>query len=844
MVQTRLGRRRIIKRPRLTRALDEANAPLVLLVTPAGYGKTTLARQWLAEGSRRHAWYTATPPSSDVSALALGLARALETIVPGPADRMQQRLLAVPTSEEEPEVVADILLDSASAWPDDAWLVVDDYHHIGASTTADAFFARFARAPGIRLLITSRTNPQWATARGTTYGDMTVLGVGDLALTPTESASVLGVKRDDSLVALLEVTKGWPVVTGLAAVTGGSAVPELPSPDDLYEFLADEVFNSASPDLRALLCQLAFVSSPTLDVARHLVDEGTADELLEEAERLGLVERERERLGLHPLLRDFLKVRFAEYPAAVRQAAIAILTVHVRAERAWDDLFELFKHEPTPARIDALIRAALRELVTEGRLGTLAAWCEFAQAQRIETPSSQLALAELNLAGGNYLAALPLAIGAAGSLDKDAGLSARAWIVAGRSSYFLDAYGEAIGHFERAENVAGSEEDRLEASWGHFLTMALTEEFDSSSALTALKPIANAGLDGVLRYANAQLVLAERFGGGATALDATLPLVPFATNARNVAIRTSFLNAVGRALLEQSRYDEGSAIFVTAAEIAKELGLRFVLPNALIGLAIAEHGRRRFGRASALLRRAETEARAGGDVHVLVHCEILRVRTSISLGALDDAVTEHTIWPRKPGSVELGELTACRALAHACAGQYTRADELVAMSRQYVGIAQTRLLQVTAGLIVAAGRSEPTESIQDALGRAVHETWSLDYLVTACRGAPFLIPMLCTNPQVEPLLAGALRRSRDAQGLPRESRADNRFPSAGPAFSPREEEVFALLCRGSTNKQMAQTLFISDVTVKVHLRHIYRKLGVTNRLEAVARGLSDLIGPV
>ena len=58
-VQIPVGRRRIIKRPRLTRLLDEANARLVLLVAPAGYGKTTLARQWLAEGRRQHAWYTA-----------------------------------------------------------------------------------------------------------------------------------------------------------------------------------------------------------------------------------------------------------------------------------------------------------------------------------------------------------------------------------------------------------------------------------------------------------------------------------------------------------------------------------------------------------------------------------------------------------------------------------------------------------------------------------------------------------------------------------------------------------------------------------------------------------------
>jgi ATP/maltotriose-dependent transcriptional regulator MalT len=40
-----VSRRRIIKRPRLTRILDESGARIILLVAPAGYGKTTLAHE-------------------------------------------------------------------------------------------------------------------------------------------------------------------------------------------------------------------------------------------------------------------------------------------------------------------------------------------------------------------------------------------------------------------------------------------------------------------------------------------------------------------------------------------------------------------------------------------------------------------------------------------------------------------------------------------------------------------------------------------------------------------------------------------------------------------------------
>src|SRR5690348_16077915 len=66
----------IIKRPRLTKILDESEARILLLVAPAGYGKTTLAREWL-EGKDGDAWYSGGPSMADVAALAVGIAEAL-----------------------------------------------------------------------------------------------------------------------------------------------------------------------------------------------------------------------------------------------------------------------------------------------------------------------------------------------------------------------------------------------------------------------------------------------------------------------------------------------------------------------------------------------------------------------------------------------------------------------------------------------------------------------------------------------------------------------------------------------------------------------------------------------
>ncbi len=60
-----------------------------------------------------------------------------------------------------------------------------------------------------------------------------------------------------------------------------------------------------------------------------------------------------------------------------------------------------------------------------------------------------------------------------------------------------------------------------------------------------------------------------------------------------------------------------------------------------------------------------------------------------------------------------------------------------------------------------------------------------------------------------------------------------RAPAQEP-LSQREIEVLSLVARGSTNKEAAKKLFISEATVKTHLLHAYAKLGVKDRAAAVA----------
>jgi len=66
-----------------------------------------------------------------------------------------------------------------------------------------------------------------------------------------------------------------------------------------------------------------------------------------------------------------------------------------------------------------------------------------------------------------------------------------------------------------------------------------------------------------------------------------------------------------------------------------------------------------------------------------------------------------------------------------------------------------------------------------------------------------------------------------------EPREEDKPGKTKEGLTPREKEVLRLLTQGSTNKEIAKALFISEKTVKSHLNSIFRKLKVSRRLQAI-----------
>jgi DNA-binding NarL/FixJ family response regulator len=97
-----------------------------------------------------------------------------------------------------------------------------------------------------------------------------------------------------------------------------------------------------------------------------------------------------------------------------------------------------------------------------------------------------------------------------------------------------------------------------------------------------------------------------------------------------------------------------------------------------------------------------------------------------------------------------------------------------------------------------------------------------------------LISEVARSPELRDRLAEVLVEANDRELAARHALTHRIVSMRDPAsvLTRRERDVFDLLTSGLTNREIAQRLFISEATAKVHVRHILRKLGARTRTEA------------
>jgi LuxR family transcriptional regulator, maltose regulon positive regulatory protein len=202
------------------RLVREDTRPIVSVVAPPGYGKTTLLSQWARRDGQAFAWVSVDERDNDPKVLLSYVAEALDAVQPV-GERVFEAL-ASPASSVPGSVVPRL---GSAFWSmtTPVVLVLDDVHLLRNTECRDALSVLAEHVPaGSRLVLAGRNEPPLRVARLRAEGRILEIGPGDLTLNRAEAAALL---RDaglalaaDEVAELHRRTEGWPAGLYLAAL--------------------------------------------------------------------------------------------------------------------------------------------------------------------------------------------------------------------------------------------------------------------------------------------------------------------------------------------------------------------------------------------------------------------------------------------------------------------------------------------------------------------------------------------------------------------------------------------------------------------------------------------------
>lgn len=836
--------RRIIERPRLTRLLAESQSRILLLTAPAGYGKTTLAKEWLASSESAHAWYQVTDASSDAAALALDLATVAAVVAPGAGTQLRARLKTSADPAADAELLAHDLADDLASWPDTAWFVVDDYHLLAGNEVAERFIETLVASTSVCFLIPTRKRPSWVSAKQLLYGEITEFGRNVLAMTPGEAAEALSGAQVE-MPGLVALAEGWPAVIGLAAfLRGPLRKSDSEMPETLHDYFAEELYYGLSDDLRWRLSQLAL--APTLDdhLLRALFGRG-AQAILEEGHHSGFLNRDGSLYEMHPLLRQFLRVKLAEFEPEKTRETAQIISESYADEFRWSEAISVAAEFDL---IDLILRAleeALDSVLSEGRMTTINRWLEIAERASPTSPIVRLAAIEIAFRTGRWETARAKVTQLARSIPEDHKLASRIYLRAGQIAHLDDRLDEALSWLTAAKAQAHTPLDLRRALWTRFVTLSDSEAKDeAATALHELEEMPPLDADDLLRANQCRLQFALRWGQLTQALDGLPNPLTLVDRSTDPIVRTGFLQTYGTALSLSARYRQSGAIADRQIEEAQQFGLEWVLPHGLEMRGIAQFGLRDYQGALRTLAEARRLATEQGNVHSQLNSLVLEARIHICRGAPQRALDVLESRGRRPTNSGMeGDYLATKAFALACCGALPDAMDTLAASEAATDHLEARILRAFTRAVAtdSAAHDEPLDlGLMTAALEIASEAGNFDGFVVAYRGFPKILSSLSDVTGIDVTVFVDLVQSLDEQLAARVGLRPHLRSATDPnPLTVREREVFDLVRQGLSNREIAKTLWIAESTVKVHVHHILEKLGARTRTEAATMSTAD-----
>lgn len=402
LLQTKLyrprARRGAVSRPRLLEQLDRGLASNVTVVSaPAGFGKSTLLADWLAEASARGngdlaaAWLSLDAGDDDPAAFWTYVIASLRTIAPGVG---AEALALVETpGPVAPQTLLTGLLNDLSAVARELVLVIDDYHVIQSGPVHDGLaFLIASLPPNVHLVLASRADPPLPLARLRARGDLVEVRAADLRFTTDEASDYLthsmGLPLTPQQISTLDDrTEGWIAALQLAALSmrGRDDIADFVAGfagDDRYivDYLIEEVLQNQPPEVRSFLLHTSILGRMNAPLADAVTGRGDGRAMLEALDRGNLflvpLDDHRHWYRYHHLFAEVLRARLTE------EQPDSVPELHRRAS-AWheqhgeqDSAIQHALAAPDHALAARLIEAAMPAIARDRREPTLRGWME------------------------------------------------------------------------------------------------------------------------------------------------------------------------------------------------------------------------------------------------------------------------------------------------------------------------------------------------------------------------------------------------------------------------------------------------------------------------------------
>ena len=284
------------------------------------------------------------------------------------------------------------------------------------------------------------------------------------------------------------------------------------------------------------------------------------------------------------------------------------------------------------------------------------------------------------------------------------------------------------------------------------------------------------------------------------------------------------------ALNLEAEYHHALKVATAMTNDALEYRVEFAAPygNLMRGAALA--GLRRFSEAHEALANAHTEAVRCTDLFGQQGVYAGRIRALLHEGKVAEACSLEPPDLSESLPAMRGEVRASRGLALACIG---RLDEAAACALDVRGttraVEPSVLILCVEAVRMLKSRHPNTSQALRRLVDGAFMAGAVDFIVTSYRASPDLLSALLRDSGTAEETGYIVARASDKALA--ESLGVDMLGALDPVatLSVREREVYDLVCVGLRNDEIARRLFISPATVKVHVRHVYDKLGIRSR---------------